>query len=140
VFAVYDLTYSTARVWAALVAVPLIPRLSSGWLLALTGMVYLLWTPVLPWWVRRARHVQLRFYAGGRADEVPRSVVIGGEEDPVEVVRSWHEERAGARLTGFDLRTQDGTILRVVGATSGARWRLEREDRQANQVTAEGGQ
>lgn len=140
VFAVYDLTYSTARVWAALVAVPLIPRMSTGWLLAVTGLVYLAWAPVLPWWVRRPRWVRLRFYAGAKAEEAPRAVVIGGEEEPVEVLRSWHEDRSGTRLRRFDLRVRDGTLLRVVGPEDGGRWRLEREHRQANHVTTEGGQ
>src|SRR5205823_11053262 len=72
VFAVYDITYSMSRVAAAGVAVPLIPRLSAGWLLALVGAVYLVWTPVVPVWVRRPRWASLRFYAGARADEVPR--------------------------------------------------------------------
>src|SRR5207249_6128147 len=78
VFAMYDLTYSMARVLAAAVAIPLIPNVSVAWLLAATGAVSVLWIPVLPWWASRPRWVRLRFYAGGRAEEVPRAVVIGG--------------------------------------------------------------
>ncbi len=54
VFAVYDLLYATARPIGVMLAVPLIPNLSSGALLALVGAVYLVWTPVLPLWARRA--------------------------------------------------------------------------------------
>jgi MFS family permease len=138
--AVYDLLYSTSRVFAALLAVPLIPRLSSGWLLGLTGLAYLLWTPVVPAWIRRPRWVRLRFYAGGRSDEVPRSVRVGGEEEPVEVVGSWNEERQGSRRRRFRLRANDGTVLDVIGE-EGGRWRLEREEPpQPNTLNRDGGQ
>jgi MFS family permease len=140
VMAVYDLLYSTSRVWSALLAVLLIPRLSTGWLLALTGIAYLVWTPLVPRWIRRARWVGVRFYAGGRAEETPRSVVVGGDEEPVEVVGSWTEERDGERRRRFRLRTGDGTLLDVVG-DRGARWRLEREvSPQVNSLTRESGQ
>jgi MFS family permease len=140
VMAVYDLLYSTSRVWSALLAVLLIPRLSTGWLLALTGFVYVLWTPVVPRWIRRPRWVEVRFYAGGRADESPRSVVVGGEEEAVEVIGSWNEERAGERSRRFRLRVKDGTMLEVVG-DGGARWRLEREESpQEKNLSREGGQ
>jgi MFS family permease len=126
VFAIYDLMYSMARVVAAAVAIPLIPNVSVAWLLAGTGAISLLWVPVLPWWVTRPRWVRLRFYAGGRADQVPRAVIVGGEEEPVEVVGSWIEERGGERLTRYRLRLSDGSTLDVAGP-SGDRWRLERE-------------
>jgi MFS family permease len=139
--AVYDLLYSTSRVFSAFLAVPLIPRLSSGWLLGLTGLVYLLWTPVVPAWIRRPRWVQVRFYAGGRADEVPRSVRVGGVEEAVAVVGTWNEERDGSPLRRFRLRTTDGTLLDVVGDDRGERWRLEREEpSQPNSLNRDGGQ
>ena len=48
VFSLYDLAFSTARVLAALLAVVLVPQLSTGGMLALIGPGYLVWTPVLP--------------------------------------------------------------------------------------------
>jgi MFS family permease len=122
VFALYDLGYSMARVLAALAAVPLIPRLSTGWLLALTGAVYVLWTPALPWWVRRPRWVAVRFYAGGRADEVPRAIVVGGEEEPVEPLGSWIEDRDGVPLRRLRVRSPNGTLDLQSGPRE--RWRI----------------
>jgi MFS family permease len=127
VFTLYDLGYSMARVIAALAAVAVVPRLSTAWLVALVGMAYLIWTPVLPRWAARPSRVEVRFYSGGRADEVPRSVVIGGEEEPVEVLRSWNEDRGGVPLRRFRLRLADGSRIDVVGASNADRWSMERE-------------
>ena len=138
VFALYDISFSMARVIAAVLAIPLIEHLSTRAIVALIGLAYLAWTPVLPWWVRRRRTVALRFYAGGRADETPRAVVIAGEEEPVELLRSWTEERDGERLRRFRLRTVDGEILEVSGTDDLSRWRLERE--LPAEVVAEAGE
>ncbi|HXF58024.1 MAG TPA: MFS transporter [Actinomycetota bacterium] len=127
VFALYDLLFSLPRVLSAAVAVPLVPALSTGWIVALCALVYLLWAPVFPWWVSRARWVGVRFHEGARAQEWPRALRIGGEEEPVEVLRSWTEERAGVRLRRFRLRLQDGTQADLVGEEGSGRWRLERE-------------
>ncbi len=127
VFSIYDLLYSMARVVAALVAVPLIPLLSPGWLLAAVGAVYLLWSPVVPWWASRPRRVRLRFHEGGRAEEVPRAVSFAGEEQDVQVERSWVEERDGVRRRRFRLRLADGSGMEVAGDSDGSRWMLERE-------------
>jgi MFS family permease len=127
VFTIYDLMYSMARVIAAAVAVPLVPRVSTAWLIAATGVLYLLWTPILPRWVARRRWVRVRFYEGGRAEEVPRSIVVGEEEEPVEVLRSWNEERSGLRLRRFRLRLSDGTRIDVAGRSAQGRWSVERE-------------
>jgi MFS family permease len=127
VFSIYDLSYAMARVVAALVAVPLIPLLSPGWLLAAVGGIYLLWSPVVPWWTSRPRRVRLRFYEGGRAEEVPRAVSFAGEEQDVEVERSWVEEMDGVRRRRFRLRLRDGSGMEVAGDSEGNRWVLERE-------------
>jgi MFS family permease len=127
IFSIYDICYANARVLAALAAIPLIPALSTGWLVALVGVAYLAWTPVLPWWVRRRVPVTIRFYAGGRADEVPRSVVIGGEEQEVEVLGAWLEETDTHRRRRFLLRTPFGERLEVVSDGGRGRWMLERE-------------
>jgi MFS family permease len=126
VFAVYDLLYSMARVIAAGAAVILIPRISTAWLVALAGLAYLVWTPVLPWWIRRPRWAGVRFYSGSRAEEVPRAIVIAGEEEPVEVLGSWIEDAGGERRRRFRLETSDGRLLEIADDPSG-RWKVERE-------------
>jgi MFS family permease len=126
VFALYDLAFGVTRIVSAAVAVPLIPALSTEATVALFGVIYLLWAPVLPRWVRRAPRVRLRFYAGGRADETPRAVVIGGEEEPVTVEASWLEERDGRRLRRFRLRTAWGERVEVVGPDDAGRWKVVR--------------
>jgi MFS family permease len=127
VFALYDLGFSLPRVAAAGLAIVLIPNLSSGWILAICALVYLLWTPVPVRWIERWRFVEVRFYAGGKADEVPRSVVIAGEEEPVEVVKSWDEqldkEGAVIRRRRFRLRASDGTVMEIAGDEND-RWLL----------------
>ena len=125
VFSVYDLTYSMARVIAAALAIVVVPHVSTGWLVAAVGVVYLAWTPVLPWWIRRPRWVRVRFYAGGRADEVPRAIEVAGEDEPVEVLGSYEEERNGARIRRFRVRTPEGDIADLIGGSEGDRWRLE---------------
>jgi MFS family permease len=124
-FALYDLAFSMPRVLAAAVAVLVIPHLSAGWIVAACGALFLAWTPVLPRWATRPQWVGLRFHAGGRADEVPRSVVVAGAEEPVVVLGSWLEDRAGMRVRRFRLRSVDGVV--DVAAPDGARrWRIER--------------
>jgi MFS family permease len=75
VFALYDVAFSLPRVVAGLLGVVLIPHVSTGWFVALAAILYLIWSPVLPWWVRRPRWIRVRFYAGSRADEVPRALL-----------------------------------------------------------------
>lgn len=127
VFALYDLAFSLPRVAAAGLAIVLIPNLSPGWILAACALVYLLWTPVPERWIGRWRWIDVRFYAGGKADEVPRSVVIAGEEEPVEVLQSWNEEvgRRGAvvRRRRFRLRAPDGTRMEITSDEDN-RWLL----------------
>jgi MFS family permease len=135
VFAVYDILYSGSRVLAALAAVVLVPHVSTGWLVAGVGLVYLLWTPVLPRWVRRPRWAAIGFHEGSRAEEVPRTLDVAGERVRVEVLRSTLEERDGVRLRRYRLRTTDGEVLDVAeapavggpGSASGSRWRIERD-------------
>jgi hypothetical protein len=78
-------------------------------------------------WYGREPELTIRFYAGGRADETPRAIVWGGAEEPVEVVRSWREERDGERRLAFRLALADGTELDVSRAEPDGRWRLDRE-------------
>lgn len=127
VFALYDLAFSLPRVGAAALAIVLIPSLSPGWILAACGLVYLLWTPVPMWWIERRHFIEVRFYAGGKADDVPRSVVVGDEEEPVEVLKSWDEQvdRQGevVRRRRFRLRASDGSIMEIT-TDENDRWLL----------------
>jgi hypothetical protein len=126
VFALYDLGFSMARVVAAAIAIPLITRLSTGWLLASIGAAYLLWTPLPPWWAARRRYVRVRFHAGGRADEVPRAIVLAGVEEPVQVLRSWLEERGGDPVRRFRVRGGD-SVFELAGRAHAGRWWIESE-------------
>jgi MFS family permease len=131
VFALYDMCFALPRVIAAALAILLIPHLSSATLVAVIGLAYLAWAPIPTWWVRRPRWVDLRFYAGGKAEEVPRAMAVGGEEEPVEPMASWREEvmggRRAARQRRFRLRTSDGSRLEVVQADGERRWRVEED-------------
>src|SRR5206468_5055973 len=89
VFSAYDVVYNLARVAAAAVAIPLLPRAGVGWSVAIVGFAFIAWSPVLPLWLRRAPEIRLRFHEGARADEWPRAIVWGGVEEAVEVERSW---------------------------------------------------
>ncbi|MDP9295748.1 MAG: MFS transporter [Actinomycetota bacterium] len=127
VFAVYDVSYNLSRVAAALIAVPLLPAIGDAWSVAAVGLLFIAWAPVLPRWVARAPEIELEFYAGGRADEVPRAIRWGGVRERVTVERSWVEERNGERFVCFRLALEDGTGLDVRRRDTEDRWHLERE-------------
>jgi MFS family permease len=127
VFAVYDVGQNMARVVAAIVAIAIVREEWVSWLLAGSGLVFLLWAPVLPRWAGPEPEVLVRAYAGARADEVPRSVVLAGVEHEVEVERSWREERDGERRLSFRLRLDDGRRIEVSRPEDGERWRVDRE-------------
>ncbi len=127
VFAVYDVAYNLSRVVAAFLAIPLLAAIGPEWTVALIGMIFLAWSPVLPRWVARAPEIVLRFYEGARAEEWPRSVVWGGVEETVEIDRAWLEEVDGERRRCFRLTMQDGTVLQVSRLEPDGDWRLDRE-------------
>lgn len=127
VFAVYDLAYNLSRVVAALIAIPMLPTLGEGWSVAVIGVAFLLWSPVLPRWIGRAPEIVIRFSEGAKAEEWPRGVEWGGVEETVEVERSWLEERGGVRLACFRLALQDGTVIDVSKPVDGTAWHLDRE-------------
>jgi MFS family permease len=127
VFAVYDVAYNLSRVVAAFLAIPMLPRLGPAWSVALVGLVFVLWSPVLPWWIGRAPEIRIRFYEGARAEEVPRAVVWGGVEEDVEVERGWLDERDGERRMRYRLALRDGTVIEVSKADAETGWRLDRE-------------
>jgi hypothetical protein len=127
VFAVYDVAYNVSRVIAAFVAIPLVPTIGEEWTVALIGIAFLLWSPVLPRWIARAPEIALRFYEGARAEEVPRAILWGGAEERVEVERGWLEERDGERRRCLRLKLEDGTVLQVSRPEPEGAWRLDRE-------------
>src|SRR5437763_7553827 len=96
--------HAMARVMAASAAVIVIPHLSTPWMVAALGAVFLAWATVIPWWLARPQRVALRFHAGSRADEVPRALVVGGVDEPVEVIRSALHEQGGRRIRRFHVR------------------------------------
>ena len=140
VFAIYDMMFAMPRVIAALLAIPLIPHLTTRSFVLMVGLAYLAWAPIPPAWIRRPRRVQVRFYAGGRDDEVPRAIVVAGEEEPVEVERSWIEEEEGSRRRRrrFLVRTASGSRLEILGEMDGRRWSVVREDAQSQPMRGGG--
>jgi predicted MFS family arabinose efflux permease len=127
VFAVYDVAYNLSRVAAAFLAIPMLSALGPEWSVALVGVGFVLWSPVLPRWISRTSDLLIRFYEGGRAEEEPRSVVWGGIEEAVEVRRGWLDERDGERRMRYRLAMRDGTVIEVSRGEAESRWRLDRE-------------
>jgi MFS family permease len=127
VFAVYDVAYNLSRVAAAFLAIPMLPNLGPAWSVALIGIAFLLWSPVLPRWIARSPELRIRFYEGARAEEEPRSIVWGGVEETVEVRRRWLDERDGERRMRYRLAMQDGTVIEVSKGDADAGWRLDAE-------------
>jgi hypothetical protein len=127
VFSIYDIAQNMSGVVAALIAIPLVTNRSIGGLVAGVGVLFLVWVPWILRWLQRSATIEVRFYSGSRADETPRSVVVGGEELPVEVERSWREERAGLQLLCFRLSLPDGSQIEVSRTEDGGPWKLDRE-------------
>lgn len=121
VFSIYDICYANARVLAALLAIPLIPRASTGTLVALVALLYLAWVPVLPWWVRRRPRVDVLFDPGDRSE--PRAVVIGGQEERVTVIEATPVDVDGHVSTRYYLENRWGDHLEVARLADGS-WRL----------------
>jgi MFS family permease len=127
VFAVYDVAYNLSRVAAAFLAIPLLNAFGEAWAVAIIGVVFILWSPVLPRWIGRIPELSIRFYEGARAEEEPRAVVWGGVEEPVEVERRSLEETDGIRRMRYRLRMLDGTVIEVSRVEPDGAWALERE-------------
>ena len=127
VFAAYDVAYNVARLIAAGIAIPMLPNLGVSGSVATVGIAFLLWAPVLPRWIGRTPPLVIRFSEGAKAEEWPRAVVWGGVEEPVEVMRSWNEERDGVRMLRFRLALQDGSVLDVSRVEPDGSWGVDRE-------------
>jgi MFS family permease len=127
VFAVYDVAYNLSRVVASFLAIPMLAAFGEAGSVAIVGIAFVLWTPVLPRWIGRVPEISLRFYEGARAEEEPRAVVWGGVEESVEVERRALEEVDGVRRTRYRLRLQDGSVLDVAKVEPDGEWALVRE-------------
>ena len=72
--------------------------------------------------------VEVRCYAGGRGEETPRAVLLGGREVMVHVERAWVEEPVAsggsARRRVFQVRLEDGDRCRLAQNPDGS-WTLE---------------
>jgi hypothetical protein len=108
-------------------AIPLLPALGEQGTAALIGVVFVLWVPVLPRWLARAPEIRVRFFEGARAEEWPRTIVWGGVEEPVDVLRTALEERDGVRTRRFRLALADGTVIDVSRDEPEGQWRIDRE-------------
>ena len=124
-FSVYDLGYNGVFVVAALLATLARPVLGDLGIVFLTAALYFSGSVLLAVWRRRLpADIEVRAYAGARADETPRELLWDGVPFPVEETeRSWHEERNGHRYLCFRVRLADG---RRVEISRGEEWRVER--------------
>lgn len=124
-FAIYDIGYNGVFVLAALIPTLLIGLIGEVGIIFLAGVLAVLGSAGLLFASRGlGADLEVRAYAGGRADETPREVVIDGtRHGVVDVERSWHEDRAGERLLVFVLRLEDGRRLQV---SRGEAWSLDR--------------
>jgi MFS family permease len=127
VFTVYDVAYNLSRVVAAFLAIPMLNALGPAWSVAIVGLVFVAWSPVLPRWIGRIPELTLRFYEGGRAEEEPRAIVWGGVEETVDVEARALEETDGIRRMRYRLRMRDGSLIEVSKVEPEGRWTLERE-------------
>jgi hypothetical protein len=71
--------------------------------------------------------VEVGCYAGGRGDETPRVVLLGGREVTLRVERRWIEERVGSgggeRRRMFQVQLEDGRRCRLAQEPDGS-WTL----------------
>ncbi|MDQ3990936.1 MAG: MFS transporter [Actinomycetota bacterium] len=126
-FAVADIGYNGAFVLSGLLPTLLRPVLGDLGVIVLTGALYLGASWLLLGWRRRLPVVlEVRAYAGGRAEEVPRELLWNGVPIAVEEVeRTWEEDREGRRLRAFRLRLATGRRVQI--SVDDEEWRLDRE-------------
>jgi hypothetical protein len=102
-----------------------VPSLGTRGSVAVVGVVFLLWTPVLPRWLRGKRPVDVVFAPDGHGP--PLGVRWGGAEEPVDVLRTAVDERDGVRRHRLRLRLLDGSVLDLVRIEPDGSWGIERE-------------
>jgi len=127
IFSVYDVMYNAARFIAAALVIPMVPALGTRGTVAAVGVLFLLWAPVLPRWIGGVPVIRPIFVEGGRAEEWPRAIRWGAAEEPVEVLRSWIEERADGRRRCFRIRLGDGSVLDIGRPEPDGTWMIDRE-------------
>jgi predicted MFS family arabinose efflux permease len=127
VFAVYDVAYNLSRVIAAFLTIPMLNAFGEALSVAIVGLVFIAWSPILPRWIGRIPELSLRFYEGGRAEEEPRAIVWGGIEETVDVEARALEEIDGIRRMRYRLRMRDGSLIEVSKVEPEGRWTLDRE-------------
>jgi MFS family permease len=115
VFSVYDFFYNVARIVAALIAVVTFPALSDAAVLVMVGLVFVLWTPVLPLLVGRRPQMDLEFDGDAR----PTALRWGAAREPGRV--------EGADAGRYRLRLGDGSEIDVRRAVDAPGWAVVRE-------------
>jgi hypothetical protein len=74
--------------------------------------------------------VEVGCYAGGRGEETPRVVLLGGREITLGVERRWIEEPVGSssseRRRVFQVRLEDGRRCRLAQEPDGS-WTLSHD-------------
>ncbi|HEX6843828.1 MAG TPA: MFS transporter, partial [Actinomycetota bacterium] len=125
VFAVYDVLYNAARLLAAGLAIPMVPALGTRGSVVLVGVVFLLWSPVLPRWIRGVPEFRLTWE--GPKERTPVGIRWGAADETVEVLRDWTQTRDGTERRSLRLQLRDGTVLDVSRPIAGGEWRIDRE-------------
>jgi len=115
VFSVYDFFYNVARIVAASIAVLTFPVMSNAGTLIAVGVVFVLWTPVLPRLVGRRPQIDLELDDAGS----PVALQWGAAREPVLVLAA-----DGAR---YRLQLEDGSEIDVRRAERAPGWRVLRE-------------
>lgn len=141
-FAAYDVMYNVARVVGSLAAAAAIQlAVSDKAVIGGTGAGAIAVAVLLRGWATRARRaerirprvllpagemVTVRAYAGSRAEEEPRAILVGGHEVPIEAVE-WRavEERGGERRRIFVVRTGDLRV-RLAYSEASSSWTVDR--------------
>ncbi|MCA1832466.1 MAG: MFS transporter [Actinomycetota bacterium] len=158
-FASYDMLYNVARVaGTALAAAAVAEHVHEEKIVVAAGIAYVAMAGVTGYWsslITRGEDgmpkrigkdpagrpvlpalpigelVTIRAYAGSRADEEPRAIVVGDREIPIEVVE-WRaiEERGGERRRIFAVQAA-GQRVRLAYNEATSRWEIDRAIRGA---------
>ena len=115
VFSVYDFFYNAARIVAAALAIVMFPHLGIEGTLIVVGLVFVAWSPVLPWIVARRAQIALDLDPEG----MPTALRWGAAREPVRVL--------GTSDLGFRLQLEDGSEIEVRRARRAPGWTVARE-------------